>query len=103
LHREHARAARGEKIIAEIPGKKFARQSIVAAKCGKNVIAPLGYEGTCDSELFLWWVETMLVPKLRKNKLSLWITPQFTKENRFGKPSKKPVVTSCINLRTLRI
>ena len=69
MHREYARAKRGEKIVAEIPGKKFARQSIVAAKCEKKVIAPFGYEGTCNSELFLWWLKTMLVPKLRKRQI----------------------------------
>ncbi|MDR0580628.1 MAG: transposase, partial [Holosporaceae bacterium] len=50
-------------------GKKFARQSIVAAKCEKDVIAPFGYEGTCNSELFLWWLKTTLVPKLRKRQI----------------------------------
>jgi transposase len=69
LYREYARAGRGEKIIAEIPGKRFLRQSIVAAKCGKDVIAPFGYDGACNSELFLWWIKTMLVPKLRKRQI----------------------------------
>lgn len=36
LYRERARATRGRKIIAEVPGKRFARQSIVAAKCQKE-------------------------------------------------------------------
>jgi hypothetical protein len=36
LHRAHARAKRGEEIIAEIPGKKFARQSIVARNVEKR-------------------------------------------------------------------
>ena len=59
----------GKKVTAEIPGKKFARQSIVAAKCGKDIIAPFGYDGYCNSELFLWWIKTMLVPKLRRRQI----------------------------------
>jgi transposase len=69
LYREYCRAPRGKQIIEEIPGKKFARQSIVAAKCDKVVIAPFGYDGTCNSELFLFWVKTMLVPKLKKRQI----------------------------------
>jgi transposase len=69
LHREYGRALRGEKIFTEIPGKKFARQSIVAAKCNKKIIAPFGYEGTCNSKLFLFWVKTRLVPQLKKRQI----------------------------------
>jgi transposase len=69
LHREYGRAPRGEQILTEIPGKKFARQSIVAAKCGEDVIAPFGYSGTCNSGLFLWWIKTQLVPQLKKRQI----------------------------------
>jgi hypothetical protein len=57
LHREYRRASRGEQIFAEVPGKKFARQNIAAAKCENRVFAPSGYEGTCNSELFLFRVK----------------------------------------------
>ena len=52
LYKEYGRAKRGEKIMAEVAGKKFKRQSIVAAQCGKAVLAPFGYSGTCDAKLF---------------------------------------------------
>jgi transposase len=64
LYREHARAPRGHKIIAEISGKRFERQSIIAAKCQKEILAPFGYYGTCDSQLFNFWVENILVNQL---------------------------------------
>jgi transposase len=69
LHRTHCRAPRGQRIFADIPGRRFARQSIVAAKCGKNIIAPFGYDGTCNSELFLWWIKAILIPELRKGQI----------------------------------
>jgi hypothetical protein len=40
VNREYGRALRGKQIFA---GRKFARQSIVAAKCGKEVIAQFGW------------------------------------------------------------
>jgi hypothetical protein len=69
LHRGYGRARRGEQIFAEIPGKRFARQSIVAAKCCDDIIAPFGYEGTCNSELFLFWIKDILIPKLKKRQI----------------------------------
>jgi hypothetical protein len=53
FHREYCRTKRGEQIFENVPGKKFSRQSIVAAKCEDRIIAPFGYDGTCSSELFL--------------------------------------------------
>ena len=51
--------------MAEVAGKKFKRQSIVAAQCRKAVLAPFGYSGTCDAKLFNFWLEKMLVPCLK--------------------------------------
>ena len=52
-----------------VPGRKFERCSIVAGKCGKEILAPFGYYGICNSELFLKWVKEMLVPNLKKNQI----------------------------------
>ena len=68
LYRKHARALRGEKVVAEISGKKFKRISIVAGKCGKNIISPLSYKGTADSELFEFWFEHGLLAELPEGK-----------------------------------
>jgi transposase len=89
LHREHGKAIRGRQIIAEIPGKKFARQSIVAAKCGEEIIAPFGYEGTCNSELFLWWIKTMLIPKLRKRQIVIMDNASIHKNKEIQKAIEK--------------
>lgn len=69
LHREYARAQRGKKIIGEVSGRKFARQSIVAAKCGNEILAPFGYTGTCDAKLFNFWLENMLIPNLKPGQI----------------------------------
>ena len=69
LYREHGWAKKGEKIMAEVSGKKFERQSIVAAKCGENILAPFGYYGTCNAKLFNMWVETILVPNLKPGQI----------------------------------
>jgi len=58
LYREYARAPRGKKIREEVSGRKFARQSIVAAKRGDEILAPFGYTGTCYAKLFNFWLKT---------------------------------------------
>ena len=69
LHREYCRAPKGKQVYEAIPGRKFERCSIVAGKCGKEILAPFGYYGTCNSELFLKWVKEMLVPNLKENQI----------------------------------
>jgi len=62
LYREHCWSKRGEKVYAEVCGKKFRRVGIVAAQRGNEIIAPLQYDGTMDSALFEAWFETSLLP-----------------------------------------
>ena len=67
LYRERARAPRGQKTICCVSGRKFARQSIVAAKCGNDILAPFGYNGTCDTKLFNFWINASRT-KTRANR-----------------------------------
>ena len=64
LYRQHARAFRGKKVYGEISGRKFKRVSIVAGKCGVDIIAPLEFEGTADHVLFEHWFEKILLLEL---------------------------------------
>ncbi len=47
------------------------KKSITYAFSMRNeyIIAPFGYTGTCDSKLFLKWVQEMLVPNLKENQI----------------------------------
>ena len=66
LYREYGYALRGQKVYDKISGKKFQRTSIVAAKLGKRIIAPMQYSGTMNSALFELWFEKCLLPCLEK-------------------------------------
>ena len=66
LYREYGYALRGQKVYDKISGKKFQRTSIVAAKLGKKIIAPMQYSGTMNSALFELWFEKCLLPCLEK-------------------------------------
>ena len=64
LYRQHARAARGQKVVGEVRGKKYQRTSIVAAQCDGKILAPLEFHGTCDHRLFEFWFEHCLLKAL---------------------------------------
>jgi putative transposase len=55
---------RGVPVTAEVSGKRFARTSIVAAKCGDKIIAPFAFKGTMNGNLFESWLEYVYVPSL---------------------------------------
>jgi len=45
------------------------RQSIVAAQCGKKIVAALCYQGTCNTILFNFWIKEMLIPELKPGQI----------------------------------
>lgn len=66
LYREHARAPRGQKVYAEIPGKKRERVSVIGALMEGTFIAPFTFEGGCNADVFNVWLEAVLLPTLSK-------------------------------------
>jgi isftu1 transposase len=64
ISREYAIGSRGKKIIGEISGKRYARESFIAGQIQNKIIAPFCYTGTCDSELFNFWLASFLLPAL---------------------------------------
>ena len=61
LYREYAYAPRGQKVVAEISGKKFKRTNFAAGICLGKWVAPIEYEGSMNSTLFEWWFEHCLL------------------------------------------
>ena len=45
------------------------RQSIVAAQCGKKIVAALCYQGTCNTMLFNFWIKEILIPELKPGQI----------------------------------
>ena len=89
LYREYARAPRGEKVYGRISGKKFARVSVVAAKCGIKILAPLTYGGTTDSVLFEYWFENLLLPKIPVGSVIVMDNATFHRKTNLGELAAK--------------
>jgi len=65
LYREYAYAPRGQKVVAEISGKKFKRTNFAAGICLGEWVAPIEYEGTTNSAFFEFWFEHCLLQEVK--------------------------------------
>lgn len=82
LHREYCWAQRGKNVIGYVSGKKYRRTGIVAALMGNNIISPLQFDGTMNSELFEIWFESRLLRELPKNSVIVMDNASFHRKSR---------------------
>lgn len=82
LHQSHGWSERGKKIYAAISGKRYQRESFVAAKWGKQILAPFCYRGTCNTALFEAWVEQVLCPELTPGQVVIMDNATFHKSEK---------------------
>ena len=79
LQREYARAPRGSQIFEAISGKRYARESFIAAKVEFRIVAPFCYTGTCDTLLFNLWLKDFLLPVLKPGQVVIMDNASFHK------------------------
>ena len=82
LYREYARSKRGKPVIGFVSGRKFKRVGIVAAQMGKEILAPLSYDGAMDSKLFETWFEKCLLPALPEKSVIVMDNASFHRKGR---------------------
>jgi hypothetical protein len=64
LYREYGRAPRGERIYQAVAGKRRERTSIIAASQPGKLVAPLVFQGSCNTEVVDTYFEKVLLPAL---------------------------------------
>ena len=64
LYREYGRAPRGERIYEVVAGKRRERTSIIAASRHRKLVAPLVFQGSCNTEVVDAYFEQVLLPEL---------------------------------------
>ncbi len=77
LFREYGYAARGELVLSRISGRRYARVGVVAARMGKEILAPYQFQGTMDHELFEDWFENHLLPALPEGSVVVMDNASF--------------------------
>lgn len=64
--RRYAYAPKGQRVAGLISGQRRPRTSLLAARLGHTLQAPLLFEGTCTTALFNAWLATELCPRLHE-------------------------------------
>ena len=79
LYRQHARSLRGVRVVEGISGKRFGRQSVISALKDKKFLAPMCFEGTCNTDLFNVWLKQELLPNLTPGQVLILDNASFHK------------------------
>ena len=82
LCREYGRNIRGQQVKGEVSGKRFVRESILAGLSQKKMIAPMYFQGTCDTVLFNTWLEQVLIPELEEGQVLILDNASIHKSKR---------------------
>ena len=77
LYREWARAPRGERIYAAVAGKRRERTSLIAASQNSRLVAPLVFQGSCNTEVVDTYFEQVLLPVLPKGSVIVLDNARF--------------------------
>lgn len=85
LHRQHGRSLRGTEVLGEVSGKRFARQSVISALKDKKFLAAMCFEGTCDTDLFKFWLKEELLPNLTPGQVLILDNANFHKSTEIRK------------------
>lgn len=77
LQREYAWAPIGERFFMDIPGKREVRTSIIAALAQGQPLAPMTFEGYCNTDVVKAWMKQMLLPELKPGQTVIWDNARF--------------------------
>lgn len=65
--------------MGEISGKRFGRQSVIAALNNKKLLAPMCFEGTCNTDVLNVWLKQELLPMLTPGQVLILDNASFHK------------------------
>ncbi len=63
-HRTHGWGLRGKKVHGKCSGNKRPRTSLISAKRGNSLLAPILFEGNTNATLFNYWLQNHLFEEL---------------------------------------
>jgi transposase len=67
VFRPYAWSRRGHKTYGDRSGKRGTRTSLIAGKRGKQLLAPVLFQGSTNALWFNQWLEEHLIPELKPN------------------------------------
>jgi len=71
-----------KRLIGEVSGCRYKRAGIVAAKLGREIIAPLVFDGTMGYGLFGRWISQCLLPVLPEHTVTVMDNASFHRKKK---------------------
>jgi transposase len=78
--RRYGWGLRGQKVYGDHSGNRRPRTSLIAARRGKDFLAPMIFSGTADTDLVNDWTRHMLCKELRPASTIIWDNAAFHKK-----------------------
>lgn len=76
---------KSEKLVAKKSGKYYKRINIIAGLVNNKSIAPMVFNGTCNTDLFNNWVEHFLIKELKPGQVVIMDNASFHKSEKTQK------------------
>ena len=73
---------KSEKLIGKRSGKYYERTNIITGLVNNKSIAPMVFNGSCNTNLFESWVEQFLIKELKPNQVVIMDNASFHKSQR---------------------
>ena len=73
---------KSEKLIGKRSGKYYERTNIIAGLVNNKSIAPMVFNGTCNTDLFNNWVEYFLIKELKAGQVVIMDNASFHKSKK---------------------
>lgn len=77
--RRYGYSPKGRRVHGLVPGKKYPRTSLIAARIGRYFAEPFLFQGTCNTEVFNTWVQWQLCPHLNDSHVVVMDNVSFHK------------------------
>ena len=79
-YRQHGWALKGKKIYGDVHGSNHKFTNLIMAQRKNKWLAPMLFEGSCDSLIVNEWLEKMLIPALKKPSVIVMDNAAFHKK-----------------------
>jgi transposase len=73
---------KSEKLVTKKSGKYYERTNIIAGLVNNKPIAPMVFNGSCNTELFNNWVEHFLIKELKPGQVVIMDNASFHKSQK---------------------
>lgn len=82
ISKEYGWGKKGERIKTKKSGKYYERTNIVAGYVNHRTIAPMIFNGTCNTEVFETWIDKFLIKELKPGQVVIMDNASFHKSQR---------------------